>query len=251
MKWFRDHRKKIILSVVAIFVVGTFASFGSYFFDQSPFDAAILVNNRKIPYKRFETLYGQVLEDQRQRSPSPLTNPQREYLKRQVVQSLVQEEVFVNQAENLGIKVTDTELAQVLQTVPAFQREGRFDPQLYREALGRIRLRVEDFESEQRRQLMAQKTQFIMASGVKISSLEFPAKVKTALAQGTEEVKKKILENPNEFRDEVRRNEMQACLQEWYSDVSTRLKVKVQLAKLETPTVEPPPNPEPAPPSTP
>jgi parvulin-like peptidyl-prolyl isomerase len=244
MNWFRRHRKTIILSVVGVFIVGTFASFGSYFFDQSPFDAAILVNNRKIPFKRFEILYGQVLEDQRQRSPTPLTDPQREYLKRQVIQGLVQEEVFVNEAENLGIQVTDTELAQLIQTVPAFQREGRFDPRVYQETVARLRLRVEDFESEQRRQLMAQKVQFVMASGVKISSLEFPSKLRTALSQATEENKKKIAENPNQFREDLRRQEIQACLQEWYTDASTRLKVKVLLNKLEptAKTDSPPPS---------
>jgi parvulin-like peptidyl-prolyl isomerase len=233
MKWFHKNRKKIFLLVIAIFVIGSFAGFGSYFFAQSPLDAAIQVNGRKIPYKRFENLYQQVIEEQRQKSPEPLTDPQREYLKRQVVQALVQEEVFLMEAEKLGIQATDAELAQVIQSIPAFQRDGRFDVRAYQEMLGRLRLRVEDFEAEQRRQLMAQKAQFVMASGVKISSLEFPAKVQAALAQAKEEDRKKILENMDGFRENVRRQEVQACLQEWYSDINTKLKIKVLLNKLE------------------
>lgn len=233
MKWFHKNRKKIFLLVIAIFVIGSFAGFGSYFFAQSPLDAAIQVNGRKIPYKRFENLYQQVIEEQRQKSPEPLTDPQREYLKRQVVQALVQEEVFLMEAEKLGIQATDAELAQVIQSIPAFQRDGRFDVRAYQEMLGRLRLRVEDFEAEQRRQLMAQKAQFVMASGVKISSLEFPAKVQAALAQAKEEDRKKILENIDGFRENVRRQEVQACLQEWYSDINTKLKIKVLLNKLE------------------
>lgn len=223
----------MFLFVIAIFVVGSFAGFGSYFFSQSPFDAAIQVNGRKIPFKRFNNLYHQILEDQRQKSPEPLTEPQREYLKRQVVQALIQEEVFLMEAEKMGIQATDAELAQMIQSIPAFQREGRFDARAYQEALGRVRLRVEDFEAEQRRQLMAQKAQFVMASGVRISSLEFPAKVQEAMAQAKEEDRKKILENTESFREELRRREVQACLQEWYADINTRLKIKVLLSKLE------------------
>lgn len=233
MKWFHKNRKKIFLLVIAIFVIGSFAGFGSYFFAQSPFDAAIQVNGRKIPYKRFENLFQQVVEEQRQKSPEPLTEPQREYLKRQVVQALVQEEVFLMEAEKLGIQATDAELAQVIQSIPVFQREGRFDVRAYQEMLGRMRLRVEDFEAEQRRQLMAQKAQFVMASGVKISSLEFPAKVQAVLAQAKEEDRKKILENMEGFRENIRQQEARACLQEWYADINTRLKIKVLLNKLE------------------
>jgi hypothetical protein len=168
------------------------------------------------------------------KSPHPLTDPQREYLKRQVVQALVQEEVFLMEAEKLGIQATDTELAQMIQSIPVFQREGRFDVRAYQEMLGRLRMRVEDFEAEQRRQLMAQKAQFVMASGVRISSLEFPAKLQAALAQAKEEDRKKISENMGQFREDLRRQEVQACLQEWYADVNTRLKIKVLLNKLES-----------------
>lgn len=242
MKWFHTNRKKIYLIVIAVFVLGSFAGFGSYFFDHSPLDAALTVNGRKIPYKRFENFYQQVLDEQRQRSSQPIPDAQREYLKRQVVQALVQEEVFVMKAEELGLAVADMELAQMIQHIPAFQKEGQFDVSLYRDVLGRLRLKVEDFEADQRRQLLTQKAQFVLASGIKISSLEFPAKRQAVLASVDEETRKKILENPDGFQEDVRRQEMQAALQEWYSDVSTRLKVKVLLNKLEgpkTPTAAP------------
>jgi peptidyl-prolyl cis-trans isomerase D len=235
MKWFHKNRKKIFLFVIAIFVIGSFAGFGSYFFTQSPYDAAIVVNDRKIPLKRFESLFQQVLEDQRQRSPEPLTDPQREFLKRQVAQALVQEEVFLMEGERLGLGVTDLELAQFIQSVPAFQREGRFNVGAYQEVLARLRMKVEDFEAEQRRQLLVQKTQFIMASGVKISSLEFPVQLQVALAQAKEEDRKKILGNLDGFREDVRRRETQSSLQEWYADLNTRLKVKILLNKMEPP----------------
>jgi parvulin-like peptidyl-prolyl isomerase len=246
MKWFRKNRKKVFLLVIAIFVIGSFAGFGSYFFSQSPYDAAILVNGRKIPYKRFENLYQRVIEEQRQKSPEPLNDQQREYLKRQVVQALIQEEVFLMEAENLGIQATDAELAQGIQSIPAFQRDGRFDVRVYQDMLARLRVRVEDFEAEQRNQLRAQKAQFIMASGVKISSLEFPTKVQAALAQATPDERKMILENPDGFRENARRQEVQACLQEWYTDINTTLKIKVLLNKLEG---GPSPSPSAAPPS--
>lgn len=252
MKWFNKNRKKIYLLVIGIFVIGSFAGFGGYFFSESPFDAAIQVNGRKIPFKRFENLYQQVLEDQRQKSPESLTEPQQEYLKRQVVQALVQEEVFLMEAEKLGIQATDGELAQMIQSIPAFQKEGRFDVRAYQEILGRLRLRVEDFEAEQRRQLMAQKAQFIMASGVRISSLEFSSKVQETLAQANEEDRKKILGNMDQFREDLRRREVQACLQEWYADMNTRLKIKVLLSKLEgSPTPSPVPSPPTATPAGP
>jgi peptidyl-prolyl cis-trans isomerase D len=150
-----------------------------------------------------------------------------------VVQALVQEEIFVQEAEKLGLRVSDMELAQTIQSFPAFQRDGRFDIGVYQTFLNRLRLKVEEFEETQRRQILGQKAQMLMASGVRISSLEAPQAFQEALAQSSPEDRKKFMENPEELREQVRRREIQASLQEWYTVLSTQIKVKVLLNQIE------------------
>lgn len=208
-------------------------SLGMNFVKSSPLDAAILVNDKKIPYRRYQTLFQQIIENRRERSEEPVSEQEIRYLKDQVVQSLVQGEVFSMEAEKLGLRISDFELAQLIQSYPAFQKDGRFDPTLYRNLLNRIRVSVPDFEEEQKRQILAQKVQFLMGSSVKISSLELPGEMQKLLAAASPEERKKFQENPDSALEQVRRKEIQSVLQEWYTALSTTLKVKVLLNKIE------------------
>ncbi len=233
MKWIHKRKKHIYLLIVGVFILGTFAGFGNYFLDSSPLDAALTIGGRKISAKRFQAITQRVLENRRTSSPEPLTDAERNHLKQQVVQTLVQESVFLDEADRYGVIVTDAELAQMIQSVPQFQTEGRFDALRYQQALAKMRVSIRDFEDDQRRQVRIQKAQFVMASGVKISPLEFDHRFREALARAKSEERKSLLENPNGFRDQLRQHEIQATLQEWYAVVSTQMKVRVQADKLE------------------
>jgi hypothetical protein len=233
MKWFIKKKKQIYLVIAGVLTLGSFAGFGGYFMDRSPLDAAVVIGDRKIPYKRFQSIYQRALEQQKNASPTPLTDPMRDMVKRQVVQMLVQETVFLNEAERYGVRVTDTELGQMIQTIPEFKTENRFDPRRYQQLLAQNRFSVAEFENDQRRQIQIQKTQFLMASAVKISPMEFDRAYHAALVQAKPEDQKKLLENPDEFRQQLRSQEIQATLQDWYTATSTQLKVRVNVDKLE------------------
>jgi len=232
VKWFHKRQKQIYLLIAGVLILGSFAGFGGYFFTSSPLDAAVVVGERKIPYKRFQAIYERALEQQRAQGGSP-TDQQREMLKREMVQALVQESIFLDEADRYGVVVTDQELAQMIQTVPEFQTQGRFDPSRYQQVLAQMRLSIPDFEDEQRRQVRIQKTQFLMASGVKITPMEFDRAIRQALGEAKPEDRKKILENPEALRQQWRGRQIQACLQEWYNAVSPQMKVRVQIDKLE------------------
>lgn len=229
MKWFQKRQKAIFL-YLAIFITLSvvLGSLGTNFAQRSPLDAAITVNDRKITRKRFNLFLEQAIEQQRN-NPQYLANPEgaREFLKRQVAQSLIQEEVFQSEADRFGVRVTDGELAQYIQSAPQFQRDGHYDPELYGRFLSQIRMRAEDFEAEQRRQIRVQKTQYLMSALVKVSPLEWGAREPDLLAAASKEDRKKIQENPAAARDQWRQREIQASFQEWYSALSTRLKTRV------------------------
>ena len=85
---------------------------------------------------------------------------------------LINEQVLGIVAANLGLVVTDTELADAIYRIPAFQANGRFDRKRYVAALGRAKLSPQDFEEEQRRDMVAQKLRNLVFSTVKISDAE-------------------------------------------------------------------------------
>lgn len=233
MKWLRKHRYTIFLVTIGGFVIGSFMGFGSYFFSQSPYDAALTVNGEKISYKRYQARFRQYLQNRRD-SKQPLTEEDIKNLRREVLQDLVRETVFCQEADKFGLEVTDNELAATLQNVPAFQRDGRFDPNLYLQVVqGILRVTPDEFEEDRRREVKIQKLQNLLASSVHVSPLEFQWEYQKRMAAATKQEKKTLSEKPNEFRDELRREQAGHVLQEWLGQVNSRLKVKAYLDRWE------------------
>ena len=99
---------------------------------QSPFgqssDVAGTLFGRKIPWERFERqrtwVRAKLREDIRE-LPAEILDPL-------IEQEAWRELLLVEEARREKRRVSDVELAAFLRTVPAFQREGRFDPERYR-----------------------------------------------------------------------------------------------------------------------
>lgn len=228
MKFLRKHRYTIFIVVVTSMVVGSFLSFGGSHFNASPQDAAIIVNGHKIPYSRYQTRYRQYVQQQKDAQTPPAVTRQN------VINDLVKEEVLMDEADKYGINVTDGELAAYIQGVPAFQRDGKFDQGSYQQVvMGMLGMRIEDFEKERRREIKIQKMQHLMSSAVKISPLEFNIALQKRLAMAKPEEKKKIQENPQALREEIKQEQVSQAFQHWLGQLNSQLKIKVLLERWE------------------
>jgi peptidyl-prolyl cis-trans isomerase D len=146
---------KLILG--AIVVVFVFWGVGSFTNKQA--NRIAQVNGEPISAEAYRTAYNNMVEQYRQRFGGQLTDEMLEMLniKRQVVDQLISQRVLLQEAERQDLRVTNEELSASIAEIPAFQRDGAFDTRLYRSLLSRLRLSPEEFEINQRQQLMVQK----------------------------------------------------------------------------------------------
>jgi peptidyl-prolyl cis-trans isomerase D len=96
----------------------------------------------------------------------------------QVLTQLIDRKAIQAEAERRGLKVTDTEVVEYIQHIPAFRENGRFvGTARYRAVLRAQRppLREEEFEEEVRTDLLAQKLQAAVTSWVTVSAQETDA----------------------------------------------------------------------------
>jgi len=75
-------------------------------------------------------------------------------IKKQVLNRLVDEEVQVQTSLELGYRISDLQLAAHINQIQAFQREGKFDKELYEQVLSRVSTKPALWELEQRRALL-------------------------------------------------------------------------------------------------
>ncbi|MBD1399368.1 SurA N-terminal domain-containing protein [Pelovirga terrestris] len=78
-------------------------------------------------------------------------------LPRQAMQQLIEEQLLVQMAEKLNLRVTNQELVNSIAAYDAFQVNGQFNRDRYVEVLSYQRISPEQFEASQRRELLTQK----------------------------------------------------------------------------------------------
>jgi len=152
-----------VTGIVAIFVLGLlavpFVFFGLESYVQSvPQDAVAEVGDTEITVSEFQTefsRYRQQLRQQQGEAYDELATNSPE-ARRDFLESMIDRRLLAQHAEALGLSISPNTIAQVIREVPAFQIDGRFDPEIYRQQIGASGQSVAAFERDLARDLMVQ-----------------------------------------------------------------------------------------------
>lgn len=234
MNWLRKHKNSILGVLLASFLLSTFIAFGLYSGkdNQARTDVAE-VNGEKIPYRYYLSLYNRALNTRRDQGHQ-ITPEMQAQLKQEVVQELIREQVFWQEAKRYGILVSDAELAQVLTTYPAFQKDGKFDPNIYGQALAyTLKTTPEEFEESQRKQIAIAKLRGMVMQGIKISNKELENEFAMRQKGLTKDQLKEFGQDKEKFRQFVYQDKGAQLLNRWYTQLGTNLQVKVHLDEIE------------------
>lgn len=85
-------------------------------------------------------------------------------LKRTVVNGMVERQLWLAAAEQMDLKVSDQELSDHVSRQEQFQRDGVFDPAVYRRLLSRNQLTPKQFEDARRNDLRVSKAKNLILS---------------------------------------------------------------------------------------
>ncbi len=172
---------KILLGALAM----AFAlSFGVYSYYGRSKEVALKVNDEPITLTQLRDEQGRLSEEMRRQlgkqfdQMAPLLN-----IKQRAVDSLVNRVLLFQAANQMGVVVSDVEVAQKVSAVKAFQRNGRFDMRTYERVLARNRLNPESFEANLRGQILMEKLSIMVAGAAQVTPLEVDDAMKAALAK--------------------------------------------------------------------
>ncbi|MBI4773499.1 MAG: SurA N-terminal domain-containing protein [Deltaproteobacteria bacterium] len=117
------------------------------------------VNGDGISASEVARLYDNLVEQARKQYRDFLTPEllQRLDLRKEAVNRLIEERLAIQEAVRLELGVTDDEVRAQLQKYPMFQRDGRFDRDLYLRVLSANRIQPGEFEAQQKRALLIEK----------------------------------------------------------------------------------------------
>ncbi|MEK7287411.1 MAG: SurA N-terminal domain-containing protein [Elusimicrobiota bacterium] len=156
MKFIRKHKELFLLLTLGFFFMSLFVGVGSMIFTGSDTrDLAAKVGPSRVERKSFNINYRQALEAVRAGKVQRDLTPELELaLQNDVLRELIIRELFAVESAKWGLSVSDREIAEDIAFRQTFQREGRFDPNLYAQFVYRtLGVLPKDFEAERRKEI--------------------------------------------------------------------------------------------------
>jgi len=129
----------------------------------------LTVAGKKISGDEFQKVLNQTLDRYRRQMKGSLNRGLIEQLRipEQVLQGMMGQAIVAAEAERMGLRVSEKELKDAILHYPAFQRDGRFiGVQEYESLLSMNQLRVEDFENDLKKEILAGKLQTLVAGPI-------------------------------------------------------------------------------------
>ena len=109
-------------------------------------------------------------------------------LRKRVIEELVERRLWLKEAQKMKLVVSDEELRKAVTRLPGFQKDGKFDPEIYRRILTLERSSPEVFERKHREELLVEKAKVLVKDAVALTPTEI------------EEAKKSDPSNPDPER---------------------------------------------------
>ncbi|NLK66687.1 MAG: hypothetical protein GX282_04345 [Campylobacteraceae bacterium] len=151
INWMQKHRKALVpaiwISTIA-FVGAGFVGWGAYSMKSDTSSAVAKVGDTAISLQEFQIKYNNLYNYINSISDGNLTQTQADEMGLDMIAyaSIINDTMWLNFANELGIGVSDEDVAKYLVTMPEFQLDGAFDKNLYLNTLARLGIKPVDFE---------------------------------------------------------------------------------------------------------
>jgi SurA-like protein len=157
---------KSAMGLLAILFIITMGWWG---FSERQSDAVASVGDLKVSHTEYLRTYQNAYRYYHDNLKGEVKD---DVLKQMVLERLVSGKIWTIAAQELGVVVTAQELGDDIMRRPEFQRNGQFDPELYRRILASVRLTPALYEAEHKVDLLRDKAMTVIRDSVALTPTE-------------------------------------------------------------------------------
>ncbi|MGD2269188.1 MAG: SurA N-terminal domain-containing protein [Desulfobacterales bacterium] len=170
----RKHAGSWIIKFLLGAVIIAFIPFGYGLYQQKGEGKVASVDGEPIVYGEYRQIYNNLLDQMRQNFGNSLTDDMINSLglKDRALNQLIEHKLMLAEADRLGFRVSDQEVADAIRKIEVFQSGGVFDSRRYEYILSRNRISKEDFETQQKESMLVNKLRSFVADNLKVSDVE-------------------------------------------------------------------------------
>lgn len=157
---------KSIMGILALVFVVTMGWWG---FDEKAGNAVADVGDLSVSRDEFKRAFEFMYRSYREKGAGEIKE---EAFKQIVIDQLIEGRLWVIAARDMGLTVSDTDLRDTIIQIPDFQKNGAFDPDLYRRLLAANHWTPSAFEAMQQQEILAGKARLIVRDSVALTPWE-------------------------------------------------------------------------------
>jgi peptidyl-prolyl cis-trans isomerase D len=174
--WMQKHKKWLITTIwisTIAFVGAGFVGWGSYDFGKTGGDIA-KVGDTTVKVKDLQNQYQNLYSQYKQMFGEKFNNEMAKSLNLEeaALENTITNAMFINYANNLGLIVTDKEVASELVKIKSFLKDNKFNKKMYIKVLGQNRTTPVEFESGIKQDLLIQKVKLLIQKFTAVSEQE-------------------------------------------------------------------------------
>lgn len=227
--WMQRHKKWLVITIwisTIAFVGAGFVGWGSYDYG-SKGGVVAEVGNKEVTVEEYQQEYSNIYNEYSKMFGPIFSKELAEQLKLKDVafKRVLEKNLIMAYGDSVGFTITDEEIAKELLKYEVFQKDGKFDKNLYIQVLNQNKMTPKDFEESLKNSILLQKTQKLFA----LNSSEKEIENLSKLLFIQDDITIKIL-NLNDVQVQIDENELKKFhdtnKNRYMSEVSYDLEVK-------------------------
>ena len=162
--------KALFLVIALVFVFFGIGSFG----EDAQVQIIVTVDDEPITLQEFQRAYRNVEANYREVYKERFTPElaQQMNLRQQTLDQLVDTKLLAKEARRIGFRASDEDVRQEIAASPTFHSYGSFSPDRYRRLLRYLRMTPQEFEEQQRNQLVIERFQKFIDGSIRATDYE-------------------------------------------------------------------------------
>jgi len=174
LSFMRRHAKSWLIKIALSAIVVVFIFWGIQSYREEKLVTVAYVDGKPITVKEYREAYRNLVQIYRDQFKENFSEGliKALNLEQQALNSLIHERLMLWEAKRIGMGVREDELRAKIASYPAFQREGKFDEELYLRVLEANHMTPGNFEEAQRRSILVSKIANFISGFTKVSDEE-------------------------------------------------------------------------------
>lgn len=159
----------LLKSIMAVLAVAFIITMGWWGFGETQTNAVASVGDLTVTRDEYQRTYQNTYRFYKENVQGDFKD---EVLKQFVIDGLIENKLWSLAAKEMGLRISPDELRDDILQRPEFQRNGAFDPDLYRRLLAANRLTPALFESMHATELLREKARSVIRESVALTPAE-------------------------------------------------------------------------------